>query len=300
MIAGRDSSFDRPTPAVLAAASAAGVRAWGGYFGIRPRNELGLAVLWDQADFEVVKAAGMTAIGFCSGWDDPVAIRDRAAAWGILACVDVEPGIRDAGPWMQGWLDASNAGLYGLGRIHAGIVARFHIMSLYPGYDPGATWSPAFARPGIAPVGWQWQGGHSEFGIDVDSMWLDDWFASLTQGGPQPMTDEEVVALFADWYRVYAGRWPSQGDLDYTRAVWLPAWRASPLQARADFGTAAAAEVQGKDVSPVRRLELDAALATLPAGPAGPAGPPGPPADVSGLAKATHTHDVAGATGPAK
>lgn len=190
MIAGLDSSFDRPTPAQVAAAYAAGVRVWGGYFG--SADGLGLATRWSRADFEIVKAAGMTAIGFCSGWDDPNWIRNTAADWSILACVDVERGIRDDGPWAQGWLDASGAGLYGNCGVHAGRRAAFHILAWYPGFDPGGTWYDVqCARPG-GPCAWQWQGGHSEFGIDVDSMWLDDSFGGHADMG---LTPDEAQTL---------------------------------------------------------------------------------------------------------
>src|SRR5262249_43024857 len=185
MIAGLDSSFDRPTPAQAAAAYAAGVRAWGGYFGLRPRSELGLATLWDQADFDVIRNAGMTPIGFCSGWDDPVAIRARAAAWGILPCVDVERLIRDDGPWVDPWLAASRAGLYGNASVHfetgqpVGRGAAFNIVSGYFGYDPQKTWEPWLTDRPSAPTGWQWQGGHWEVGLEVDSNWPDGWLRGV-------------------------------------------------------------------------------------------------------------------------
>lgn len=179
MIASLDSSFSRPDAATAATAYAAGVRVWGGYFG--SVDGLGLATRWSRADFDVVRNAGMTAIGFCSGRDDPVWIRDTATAWGILACVDVERFIRDDGPWVDGWLASSQSGLYGNGSVHfetgqpVGRGAAFNIVSGYYGYDPRATWEPWLPLP-AAPTGWQWRGGHSEFGLDVDSSWLDDWF----------------------------------------------------------------------------------------------------------------------------
>lgn len=194
MIAGKDSSFDRPNAATLAQAYAAGVRVWGGYIGLRPLAELGLATVWGQADFDVILNAGMTAIGFCSGWDDPVAIRDRASAWGVLPCVDVETGIRTDGLWLDDWLPAAGAGLYGLASLHYetgrpdGRGAVFNIVADYLAAGcTGETWPSWLPRP-AAPCGWQCQGGHPEFGIDVDSMSLDDWF-----GGD--MTPEEHQML---------------------------------------------------------------------------------------------------------
>lgn len=230
MVPGLDSSFDRPTPDRVAQFYAAGRRVWGGYFGIRPRKELGLAVLWSRADFDVVRNGGMTAIGFCSGWDDPVAIRDRAAAWGILPCVDVERGIRDDGLWVDDWLPLSGAGLYGNGSVHfqtgrsVGRGAAFNIVSGYFGYDPQQTWEPWLLRP-AAPTGWQWQGGHTEFGIDVDSTWFDDWFAPAFSGFPQgvDMTPEEhqtlndINARTAELYNAVFYGADSAGKHEYDR-----------------------------------------------------------------------------------
>src|SRR5215472_13783959 len=118
---------------------------------------------------------GSTPIAFCSGWDDPTALRTMAAAWNVRLCLDVESGIRGDGPWVQPWLDASGAGLYGVAGVHAGRRAAFHILARYPGFDPGVTWDGGVLRP-PGPVGWQWLGGHLEFGLDVDRGWYDDWF----------------------------------------------------------------------------------------------------------------------------
>lgn len=114
---------------------------------------------------------------------------------------------------------------------------------------------------------------------------LSQW---LTRGGPTPMTDQEVTALFTDWYVVYAGRYPNANDMAYIQAHWLPAWRANPVQARFDFGVAASSEAQGKDVRPVRHFEMDQAIATIPVG---PPGPPGPATYVK------HTHNATTDTG---
>jgi hypothetical protein len=181
MIAGLDSSFDRPTPAQAAAAFAAGVRLWGGYIGTR--GGLGLASLWSQAEFQVVKDAGMTAIAYCSGFDDPAGVRAMAAAWGVLLGVDVEPGIRDDGPWVPGFLQATGAGLYGLASVHydtgepIGRGAAWNVIANYPGFDPGVTWVDGLTPP-AAPHGRQWEGTHTEFGLSVDRMWLDDSFTT--------------------------------------------------------------------------------------------------------------------------
>src|SRR5215467_14001219 len=103
MIAGLDSSIDRPTPEIAAAAFAAGVRVWGGYL---PPG-VGLESPWDQASFQVLQRAGLVAVGFASGNDDPVQVAATARAWGVLGCLDDEPAIRAGNGWQQAWLDAS-------------------------------------------------------------------------------------------------------------------------------------------------------------------------------------------------
>ena len=92
--------------------------------------------------------------------------------WNVRLCLDVEGGIRPDGPWVQPWLSASGAGLYGNAPVHGGRTAAFHVLAAYVA-DPQATWSGA--APGT-PCGWQWRGTHSEFGIGVDRGWYDDWF----------------------------------------------------------------------------------------------------------------------------
>lgn len=196
-VVGLDSSFDRPTPAQAAAAYAAGVRVWGGYIGTR--DGLGLATRWSQADFQVVKDAGMTAIGFCSGWDDPTGIRALGSAWGVLPCVDVETGIRTDGLWLDDWLPAAGGGLYGLASVHyeagrpIGRGAAFNIVANYlAGGCTGETWPSWLSRP--ARCGWQCQGDHQEFGFSVDRSWLDDWFAP----SPPPPEGSMVIRNSAD------------------------------------------------------------------------------------------------------
>ena len=277
-----DSSIDRPNAAQVSAAYQAGVRVWGGYIGIRPLNLLGLQTVWSRADFDVVLQGGMAAIGYCSGWDDPLAIRNLGHAWGVLPCVDVEPGIRDDGPWLDAWLGASGAGLYGLQQVHyetgrpIGRLAAFNIMANYPGFDPQATWNPLLTPP-VVPHGWQWQGTHTEFGLSVDSNWLDDAL------GVNVMTVEQIWERIVDWYAVYLNRWagPDTPDWPYVIGKWTDAYKADPVAARAAFGQAAAAEVQGQNIYPVRQFELVAAIKDVPAGPTGPPGPAGPNTDIA-------------------
>jgi hypothetical protein len=180
MIAGLDSSWDKPTPAQLVQARAHGVRMWSGY--LATRAGVNIAAPWTQQDFDRVKAAGLSSIAFCSGKDDPVACKNRAAAWGVRLCLDVESGIRGDGPWVQDWLTRSGAGLYGNAPVFHGRRAAFYVLADYPGSDPHAAWNPHVPRPN-GPCGWQWQGTHEEFGCTVDRGWYDDWFAG---GGVHP------------------------------------------------------------------------------------------------------------------
>lgn len=180
MIAGLDSSVAPTTPDV-AFAAAAGVSLWSGY--LATRSEVNLLTTWTQRQFETARFAGGTPIGFCSGLDDPAAVRELAQAWNVRACLDVEDGIRGDGPWVQAWLDTSGAGLYGLADVHQGRRARFHVVANYPAADPGTSWPPWLERP-ATPLGWQWQGTHLEFGLPVDRGNYDDWFGT---GGEAPM-----------------------------------------------------------------------------------------------------------------
>jgi hypothetical protein len=181
MIAGLDSAF-APTPAQVQAASAGGIRLWNGYLATKPN--VGLLNPWTQAEFEVVRVLGSTPIGYCSGNDDPAAVKALAATWRVRPCLDVEGGIRPDGLWVQGWLDNSGAGLYGLPTVHLNRTAAFHVMSLWPGSDPGATWPSSQPKPNVR-CGWQWEGGHPEFGANVDRCWFDDSFLG------EDMTPEE-------------------------------------------------------------------------------------------------------------
>lgn len=170
MIAGRDSSYSKPTGMALLGAINAGVKVWGGYLATKP--DVGIAAPWDQSDFDNARQVGSTPIAYCSGWDDPVAVKALATQWNVRACLDVEAGIRPDGVWKSAWLASSGAGLYGNPDVH-NVPAAFHIMAWYPGTDPGRTWIGNHP-PDNSPLGWQWQGTHSEFGISVDSLWLDD------------------------------------------------------------------------------------------------------------------------------
>jgi hypothetical protein len=189
-IAGVDSSLDAPSAADADAARYAGIGVWGGY--LATRADVGLLAPWPRGAFENARRCGGTPIGFCSGWDDPRAIRELAAAWNVRPCLDDEPGIRADGFDRQAWVTAAGAGLYGLLRVHVGVTAAFHIAALYPGFLPGATW-PVRVRPD-SPCGWQWQGTHpGPGGRSVDSLVLDPWFGAPPAPAPAPPPKEEAV-----------------------------------------------------------------------------------------------------------
>jgi hypothetical protein len=186
MIAGLDSA-QPPSAAQIAAARAAGIRLWSGYLASigQGGSAFRLMRVWTQAEFEVARTCGGTPIAFCSGLDNPILCRALAQDWNVRLCLDVESGIRGDGPWVQGWLDASEAGLYGNLGVHLGRHAAFHVLAFYPGTDPRTVWVAAGRPPG--PAGWQWQGSHVEFGAEVDRGWYDDWFG----GGDDVLTQDE-------------------------------------------------------------------------------------------------------------
>lgn len=173
VIVGIDSSYAKPTAQLVAQFRAAGVKMWSGY--LTTKSGVGIAAPWSQADFDLAKQLGAIPLAFCSGWDDPIACKALAAAWGVRLCLDVENSIRGFGSWVQGWLDASGAGVYGNIGVH-GVSAPFHILSAYPGVQENTTWFSGYTKPNT-PCGWQYQGTHVEFGIEVDTGNYDDWFA---------------------------------------------------------------------------------------------------------------------------
>lgn len=225
---GFDSAYP-PTPAQIAAAKAAGIDAWLGYFA-------GPNILngWSEADFQAVMNGGLATGAYCSGWSDPAAMKAQAAAWGVpVVMLDDESAIRsvarstfdltvtgssnrriartmfphgEARPvlqwgrggwtvsaWVQPWLDASGGGLYGNLPVFAGAHASRYVFAAYPGTDPGASWPSYYPRPADgSPCGWQWEGTHAFAGISVDSTYFDDGFWAL---GPHPgsLGDDDML-----------------------------------------------------------------------------------------------------------
>lgn len=185
MIKGLDSS-SAPNASQVAQAKAAGYSLWSGYLQTKPNVNIYHA--WTQPNFETARQCGSTPIAYCSGWDDPVACKNLAAQWNVRLCLDVESSVRSDGPWVQAWLDASGAGLYGNLPVFNGRHAPFFVMSAYPGHDFGTTWS---GPPPPVPHAWQWWGSHSLFGIGVDTTNFDDWFGQ----SPQPQEDDDMASL---------------------------------------------------------------------------------------------------------
>jgi len=155
---------------------------WSGY--LTTKLHVNIASPWRKEDYDRVKAAGLPSLAFCSGLDDPAACKQKAADWGVKLCLDVESGIRGDGPWVQPWLDASGAGLYGNAPVFAHRRAPFYVLAWYLNHNPNATWvsDPRYPRP-HGPCGWQWQGTHSEFGCSVDRGWYDPWFTGTPEVG---------------------------------------------------------------------------------------------------------------------
>jgi hypothetical protein len=306
MIAGLDSSGFRPTPASARAARDAGVRLWSGYLATKPSREVGLTG-WDRPPFEAARLCGGTPLAYCSGWDDPVACKELAAAWNVRLCLDVEDGIRGNGDWVQGWLDASGAGLYGNRGVHAGRRAPFHVVAGYPGGDPRTVWPNDTERPD-EPVGWQWQGTHGEFGGDVDRGWFESWFLGVAAPTPPPpialgegmlifhptdtaRLDQVAIGTDGSFYHRNASYdthflagtpWDRLHPGPFLALSASAAWKASgdylAFEATAEDGKIWQALVKA-DGSPYTPWEAGLGSARIPGagapGAAGPAGPPG-------------------------
>lgn len=187
VIAGVDSSITAPSRAQALQAKAEGVCMWGGY--LATRSGVGLYATWPQLAFENARLCGGMPLAFCSGWDDPAACAALAREWQVRLCLDVEAGIRGDGEWIQPWLDASGAGLYGVATVHAGRRAAYHVLARYPGYDPRSSWWDEGSSRPSAPCSWQWQGTTSRWGCSVDLHHMDEWFGG-TADAPSRLPEE--------------------------------------------------------------------------------------------------------------
>jgi hypothetical protein len=184
VITALDSAF-APTDAQVAQAKAGGIGGWWGYIAttvppVDPntggRSIFNLLNVWTLDEFNRVRQLVPQPVGFCSGWDDPAGLRNVAAQWGVRLCLDVEDGIRGDGPWVDGFLQTSGAGLYGGAGVHYH-AAPFRILAYYPaGGCPESTWN---GQAPAEPHGWQCQGTHDEFGVSVDRGVYQDWFSGV-------------------------------------------------------------------------------------------------------------------------
>jgi hypothetical protein len=207
MILGLDSSYDKPTLQQAQAAKAAGYTYWSGYIATKPN--VGIAAPWSEADFAIVAQAGLKSIGYCSGNDDPTACAAQAKAWDVLPCLDVERTTRGDGSWVPAWLSAAGCGLYGNAPVFPGRNAAFYVLAAYPGGTQTTTWAPGYPRPS-GPCGWQWQGGHIQFGCNVDSTNLDDWFGQLDTAHPAVAVNPNGTAVVF-WQGTDGQLWEAQG-----------------------------------------------------------------------------------------
>jgi hypothetical protein len=196
MITCFDSAFP-PSSATAQAAAAAGIKGWFGYLSTAPYDgdsHFGLYHPWPLEAIEWVRACNPNPVMFVSGMDNPLALKALAIQLNVKICLDVEGGIRSDGPWVQGWLDASGAGLYGNYGVHINRRAAFYVLAAYPGIgDPAGTWWNQTPRP-PGPCGWQWVGTHSEFGVGVDRGDYDDWFYQI----PDTIGDDMPVLVCVD------------------------------------------------------------------------------------------------------
>lgn len=211
MKAGLDSAYP-PSTAQIAAAKAAGISVWSGYFA-------GPGILngWSEQNFHDVMNGGLDTSAYCSGWADPAAMKAQAVSWGVSRIIlDDESGIRslefdpttrtpfsrnrfmarkmlhggEARPvlelingvltvssWVQPWLNASGAGQYGNQPVFVGVSAACYVFAAYPGGDPELSWPPYQPAPADGhPCAWQFEGTHTFSGIGVDSTNYDDSF----------------------------------------------------------------------------------------------------------------------------
>lgn len=248
---GVDSSIDRPTPVIAAQAFASGVRMWGGYLTtFTLPASVNLAAAWRSEDWAVIRSAGIGGIAFCSGWDSPILLRERARNLGVLLCLDVENAIRGDGPWVDEFLQASGAGLYGEAGVHSH-AAPFHILAAYPSVTPGATWD---GQPPPGPHGWQYEGTHTEWGISVDRAFYDEWFYEVTmllnQGMKIGLAHVAIAAIY--------NREPTQTEeFDFAGTLNDDGSNYN------DLVQGLAAELGNADLAPIQPAALEAQVASL-------------------------------------
>lgn len=151
-----------PTSDDIVRARNTGIQVWNGYLSVNANVNLPTPS-WARGDFATAQTLSPSPLAFVSGWDDPLAIKTLAAAWGVRPTLLVMDGIRTEGSWIKGFLTDSGAGIAGPAQIHHWD-APWHVLVASPGYDPQATWNGAAPN---TPNGWQW---------DITHGWYDDWY----------------------------------------------------------------------------------------------------------------------------
>jgi hypothetical protein len=176
-------------------------------------------VNWPDDAFARVKRAGLTAVGYASGWGDPHLLHDRATRLGVIGCLDVEAGIRGDGPWVGSWLaDAPGFGIYGAQTLMQK-PAAFHQL---------AKWSAGSGSDGGAPGnlgiydGWQYAGNVGRYGMRVDlAVWRDSFGEDDDVTGPQAEQLAQVHSFALGATQFYDGKpAPNKQLSPYLHAGW--------------------------------------------------------------------------------
>jgi hypothetical protein len=147
---------------------------------------------WCAADFEAIAASlgpvyfdghAYHGLAYVGGEADAAVIKEMAAEWNVLPCLDVEGSIRAYGDWVQAWLDeAGTCGIYGVSSVH-GVRASFHVMAFWTANPTSASWPYGYNHPGT-PCGWQWAGNVAMIGDVVDRNVFDDSFKATVASIP--------------------------------------------------------------------------------------------------------------------
>lgn len=258
-----------PTDAQIAAAKAAGVGAWCGYFSNGSDNIL---ENWPDSAFQAVLAGGLKTLAFCSQLNDPASCKARAASLGIPICLDCESGIAPDNAATEAWILASGSGLYG-GSVaqanHATHSHSFYVFAEYPGWTQTASWPPGAAQPSPArPMAWQWADNGSYGGRTVD---LSNYDAAIF--GSAPTTEEADMILIVD--TPTEGVWALSGSAYFhiDDPETLTSLQASGACAP---GTWTLDEGQHQLLIASSNAAVLAAIKAIPAPQAGAAGKPGP------------------------
>lgn len=200
-----------PTAAQLQIAKAAGIKAWLGYVGQAGDD---LEAPWAEADFELVRSAGLLTGAFCSQIDDALWVGSVLAAWKLTGFLDDEPGVEGDNSETDAWLAASGTGLYGgkaVMETHCTHGHPAYIASEYPGGAQTASWPPGFpALSPMRPKGWQYLGTQVTSYGTVDLSVYEE--AVLAPQEEEDMPLYVVTYADPDAYGGAAAEWLVRGD----------------------------------------------------------------------------------------